>query len=106
MQKLLISWVCAASLLTGCSTARDISDSISTGFSKLSVIYSPDIQQGNVVTQEEINKLEPGMSKAQVRYLLGTPLLVDVFHQDRWDYIYSMQEGRDPRSQERNRSRQ
>lgn len=101
MQKLLISWVCAASLLTGCSTARDISDSLSVGLSKLPVIHTPDIQQGNVITQEEINKLQPGMTKTQVSYLLGTPLLVDVFHQDRWDYIYSMKKRRNDAQQER-----
>ena len=40
-----------------------------------------------------INKLEPGMSKSQVRFALGTPMLVDVFHQNRWDYVYTMTEG-------------
>jgi len=101
MQKLLIYWVCAASLLAGCSTTRDISDSISKSFSGLSIIYRPDIQQGNVLTQEAINKLRPGMTKTQARYLLGTPLLTDVFHQDRWDYLYSMQKGHEERTQER-----
>ncbi|MEW7981224.1 MAG: outer membrane protein assembly factor BamE [Candidatus Sedimenticola endophacoides] len=101
MQKLLISCVCAATLLGGCSTARDIGDSMFEGLTRLSVIHTPDIQQGNVVTQEDVNGLEPGMTKSQVRYLLGTPLLVDVFHQERWDYVYSMREGRDEPTRQR-----
>jgi outer membrane protein assembly factor BamE len=69
-------------LLGGCSTDA-----------KIPGVYRIDVQQGNVVTQEDINKLQPGMTKRQVRFLLGTPLIVDVFHQNRWDYYYSMQPG-------------
>lgn len=47
-----------------------------------------DIQQGNVVTQEMVAKLEPGMTRSQVRFALGTPLIIDPFRQDRWDYVY------------------
>jgi outer membrane protein assembly factor BamE len=50
--------------------------------------YKMDIQQGNFVSQESIAQLKPGMSREQVRYLLGTPLVTDMFHADRWDYIY------------------
>jgi len=50
--------------------------------------YKMDIQQGNVVTQEMVEKLKPGMTPAQVRFILGTPLVVDAFHKDRWDYVY------------------
>jgi outer membrane protein assembly factor BamE len=50
--------------------------------------YRLEIQQGNVVTQEMIAKLQPGMSRSQVRFALGTPLVVDPFRQDRWDYVY------------------
>jgi outer membrane protein assembly factor BamE len=50
-----------------------------------------DIQQGNVVTQDMVAKLKPGMSKSQVRFALGTPLVVDPFHNDRWDYVYVQQ---------------
>lgn len=50
--------------------------------------YKLDIQQGNVVTQEMISQLKPGMTKSQVRFVMGTPLLMDAFHKDRWDYIY------------------
>jgi len=55
--------------------------------------YRIDIQQGNVVTPEQVALLKPGMSKEQVRYLLGTPLLVDVFHKQRWDYFYRLEKG-------------
>jgi outer membrane protein assembly factor BamE len=50
-----------------------------------------DIQQGNVVTQDMVAKLKPGMSKSQVRFALGTPLVLDPFHSDRWDYVYVQQ---------------
>ena len=49
-----------------------------------------DIQQGNLLTDKEIGQITPGMSKREVRYILGTPLIVDPFHQDRWDYFYSL----------------
>jgi outer membrane protein assembly factor BamE len=56
--------------------------------------YRADIQQGNVVTQDMIAKLQPGMTRSQVRFALGTPLVVDPFRQDRWDYVYMlMQQG-------------
>jgi outer membrane protein assembly factor BamE len=50
--------------------------------------YKIDIQQGNYVTQEMVSKLKLGMTKSQVRFVLGTPLVVDSFHTDRWDYLY------------------
>jgi outer membrane protein assembly factor BamE len=51
-------------------------------------VYKVEVQQGNVVTQEMIDKLKPGMTPSQVRFVMGTPLIVDPFHQDRWDYYY------------------
>ena len=53
--------------------------------------YKMDIQQGNFVTQEMAAKLRPGMTRSQVRFLLGTPLVVDPFRTDRWDYVYVFQ---------------
>jgi outer membrane protein assembly factor BamE len=50
--------------------------------------YKMEIQQGNFVSQEMVSQLKPGMSKEQVRFVLGTPLLTDIFHADRWDYVY------------------
>jgi len=52
-------------------------------------IYKLDVQQGNVVTQESASKLKKGMTKSEVRQLLGTPLLMDPFHGNRWDYFFS-----------------
>jgi outer membrane protein assembly factor BamE len=49
-----------------------------------------DIQQGNVVTKDMLEKLQPGMTRSQVRFVLGTPLLIDPFRNDRWDYVYVM----------------
>jgi outer membrane protein assembly factor BamE len=53
--------------------------------------YKIDIQQGNYVTQDMVDKLKSGMTRAQVRFVLGTPLVVDAFHTDRWDYVYTYQ---------------
>jgi len=50
--------------------------------------YTIDIQQGNYVSQDMVSQLKRGMSKEQVRFVLGTPLLTDIFHADRWDYVY------------------
>jgi outer membrane protein assembly factor BamE len=50
--------------------------------------YRIDIQQGNYISQDLVAQLKPGMSKEQVRLTLGTPLLTDIFHADRWDYVY------------------
>jgi outer membrane protein assembly factor BamE len=55
--------------------------------------YKMDVQQGNVVTREMVAKLKPGMTPAQVRFILGTPLVVDAFHKDRWDYVYRLEKG-------------
>jgi outer membrane protein assembly factor BamE len=55
--------------------------------------YRPDIQQGNVLTKEMVDQLRPGMSREQVRFLLGTPTLTSAFHQDRWDYVYLLKRG-------------
>ena len=52
-------------------------------------VHKVDIQQGNIVDQEMIDKLREGMTKSQVRFVLGTPLVVDTFNQSRWDYFYS-----------------
>jgi len=51
--------------------------------------YRIEIQQGNWITQDMVAKLQPGMSKDQVRFVLGTPLLIDPFHVDRWDYVFA-----------------
>jgi outer membrane protein assembly factor BamE len=51
--------------------------------------YRMEIQQGNFVTQEMVAQLKPGMTRDQVRFILGTPLVVDPFHAERWDYVFA-----------------
>ena len=53
--------------------------------------YRMEVQQGNYVTQDMVAKLKPGMTRAQVKFALGTPLVADAFHSDRWDYVYVLQ---------------
>jgi outer membrane protein assembly factor BamE len=57
------------------------------------IVYKIDVQQGNYVTQDVVAKLKKGMSKAEVKQLLGTPLLTDMFHSNRWDYYFSNVKG-------------
>ena len=54
--------------------------------------FKLDIQQGNVVTSKMLLQLRPGMTKSQVRFIMGTPLVVDSFHKDRWDYFYQLRQ--------------
>ncbi|MEO7741704.1 MAG: outer membrane protein assembly factor BamE [Usitatibacter sp.] len=56
-------------------------------------VYKIDVQQGNYVTQDTAARLKKGMSKAEVKQILGTPLLADVFHANRWDYYFSNVKG-------------
>lgn len=56
-------------------------------------VHKIDIQQGNVITQEMFEKLKVGMDKKRVERVLGTPLVVDPFHRDRWDYVYIFKAG-------------
>jgi len=62
--------------LAGCNPLRILS------------VHTMEIQQGNYLTQEMVSKLQAGMTRDQVRFVLGTPLLVDIFHDNRWDYVY------------------
>ncbi|WP_428354109.1 outer membrane protein assembly factor BamE [Methyloprofundus sp.] len=64
-------------------------------------VYKIDIDQGNVITQDMINQLRPDMTKRQVIYVLGSPLLTDPFSTNRWDYVYSVQPGGEDRLQDR-----
>ncbi|MDH4235267.1 MAG: outer membrane protein assembly factor BamE [Gallionella sp.] len=54
--------------------------------------YKMDIRQGNYVTAEMRDKLKLGMTKQQVRYVMGTPMISDPFHESRWDYVYSLEQ--------------
>tara|TARA_B110000211_G_scaffold173467_1_gene195957 strand:+ start:799 stop:1191 length:393 start_codon:yes stop_codon:yes gene_type:complete len=64
-------------------------------------VYKISIPQGNIITQEMVDQLRPGMTKRQVIFVMGTPLVRDPFHQDRWDYVYNFQPGGGVRGQER-----
>ncbi|MGB9149686.1 MAG: outer membrane protein assembly factor BamE [Burkholderiales bacterium] len=55
--------------------------------------YKIDIQQGNIVAQEDAEKLKAGMTRSEVKNLIGTPLVADIYHADRWDYVYRMRRG-------------
>ena len=70
MQKILITLAILPMILAGCA-------------------HKIEIQQGNVVTQSQLEQVRPGLDRRQVRALLGSPLLIDAFHPDRWDYYYS-----------------
>lgn len=56
-------------------------------------VYRMDIQQGNYLEGKTVNQLKVGMTRSQVRYLLGTPMVEDIFDTDRWDYIYYYKRG-------------
>ena len=79
-------------LLCACSRSYD-------GGFNAPLLYKIDIQQGNVVDQEMLDQLKPGMDKKQVKFIMGTPVLIDPFHNERWEYIYSFQEGGTVREQ-------
>jgi outer membrane protein assembly factor BamE len=57
-------------------------------------VYRMDIQQGNLLDVEQVDQVEVGMTRSQVRFLLGTPMVIDSFDADRWDYVYSLRHGR------------
>lgn len=54
------------------------------------ILYKTDVAQGNFVSKEQVAALKPGMPRLQVADILGTPLLVSVFHADRWEYVFSL----------------
>jgi outer membrane protein assembly factor BamE len=56
-------------------------------------VYRMDIQQGNLLDVEQVEQVEVGMTRSQVRFLLGTPMVIDSFDADRWDYVYSLRRG-------------
>lgn len=69
------------------------------GFTLLAVpvtgcVYRVDVQQGNLLEEKDVDAIKVGMTRSQVRFLLGTPAVADSFHQDRWDYIYYFRQGR------------
>jgi outer membrane protein assembly factor BamE len=86
MKKILISALIPIALLAGgCSHWKDIS-----------LVHVPVIEQGNIVTPEMVALLEPGMTKRQVRFALGSPMLTDVFHEQRWEYLLTIKRRNEP----------
>ena len=79
----------AALVLSACGTFNNASRTIASAVSP----YRIDIVQGNFVSSEQVAALRPGMPRTQVRDILGTPLLTDVFHSNRWDYVFTMKRG-------------
>jgi len=78
--------------LTGCESLQS-----SDNFLGVVTPYRVEVVQGNVVTREQAARVRPGMSRAQVRDLLGSPLLTDAFHADRWDYVFTIRrQGAEP----------
>jgi outer membrane protein assembly factor BamE len=58
-------------------------------------VFRPNIQQGNLLKVQDVDQVTPGMTRSQVRYLLGTPMVADPFNPERWDYIYTFRRGRE-----------
>lgn len=81
--------------LGGCGTAADARNKVADAVKP----YKIDIIQGNVVTREQLAVLQPGMQRAQVRDVLGTSLLTSLFHENRWDYVFTLKrQGGEPQS--------
>lgn len=86
LPRFLLPLLPALLTLAACSTSPDVTSMLSP--------YRIDVRQGNYVDQEMVAKLRPGMTRDQVRFALGTPLINDIFHADRWDYVYRFKPGR------------
>ena len=89
---LFVSTLSLGLALTAC-------ESLQTSENFLGVVtpYRVEVVQGNVVTKEQIDAIKPGLTRAQVRDILGSPLLNDVFHADRWDYVFTIRrQGAEP----------
>lgn len=84
---------CAA--IAGCGTI----DGVTQRFAGSLAPYKVEVVQGNFVSREQVEALKPGMSRTQVRDVLGTPLVTSVFHADRWDYVFTLKrQGVDPQA--------
>lgn len=80
--------LCVLALLGGCSSTAMQGDMTS-----MFKPYRADVIQGNFVSREMADELKPGMSKAQVQAIMGTPLLQTIFNQNRWEYVFSLRQG-------------
>ncbi|MCK9687686.1 outer membrane protein assembly factor BamE [Scleromatobacter humisilvae] len=91
----VLSGLLAVLALGGCSTVESVTSGLNEpaslkGFIAFVSPYKPDVIQGNVVTTEQITQVKPGMTKVQVKEILGSPLITDPFHADRWDYVFTL----------------
>lgn len=64
--------------------------SLLTACAEFPGVYKIDVEQGNIITQEMVDQLRPGMTKRQVRFILGSPMIEDTFNQHRWDFVYTI----------------
>ena len=88
--------MCLLTLTTACTSLdnKPITDKIDRPIiSRIFNPYRPDIVQGNFVSKEQLDSIRPGMNKEQVRQILGSPLLADMYHPNRWDYVFSYRVG-------------
>lgn len=76
--RVLFTWLVAAALL-------------SLGACSLPRVHKVTVQQGNVITQEMIDRLKPGMTRSQVAYVMGEPVFRNAFNESRWDYVYTLE---------------
>lgn len=97
---LVVGWMSVLLSLTGCSSVMDttsrVTNQVSERVANTMKPYRITVVQGNVVTKEQYSVLRPGMSRLQIRDILGTPLLTSVFHVDRWDYVFTYQKQGQP----------
>lgn len=92
---LLVVWTLATT--AGCGRERRAEQPPrESRLADLPFVYRMTVQQGNIVAEEMIDQLQLGMTKPQVQYVLGTPMLADMFHTNRWDYTYSIRRGHKP----------
>jgi outer membrane protein assembly factor BamE len=93
MHRLPIALLLATGALSGCGSLPSIPVPTIPGVTP----YRIDIQQGNYLSQDMVDQLKPGMTREQVRFVLGTPLVADIFHADRWDYVFYLDRPGKPR---------
>ena len=85
----VIRWVMPAVLAVGLVACGSF-EQATRGMADAITFYKPEVVQGNFVSSEQVAALRPGMTRLQVRDLLGTPLMASLFHGDRWDYVFTM----------------
>ena len=96
----LNKYMCKRNLILIIILTTTICACSNTGDFKLPNLYRIDVQQGNVIDQKMIDRLKRGMDKEQVNFIMGTPAIIDPFHADQWEYIYSQSENGGTRFQQ------